>query len=83
MKTMIKPFARTEADKDSDILFVRIDNGTGNAQLVDTGRVKEILAAEFQDTDKAMHGLARGYPIRCTFATYQHRDFYECEESRS
>lgn len=62
---------------DRNRLIVRTDNGTGEKELVSWERAKEAISAAYHDVDGIMRAVALGHPIRCTFATYQHRDFVE------
>lgn len=58
-------------------LLVRTDNGTGDRTLEDWDRAERIIREHYKDSDAVLRNLALGHPVRCTFATYQHRDFVE------
>lgn len=64
-------------EPDTDSLIVRTDNGTGAQELCTWKRAEEVIANDYHNPNPVMRLLALGFPVRCTFATYQHRDNVE------
>jgi hypothetical protein len=56
-------------------IIILIDNGTGEQAFCEWARAEEVIRANYRDADGVLRRLALGHPIRCEFATYQHRDF--------
>ena len=59
----------------SEKLIVRTCHGDGTQELVEWDDAELRIVNYFTDSELTLRQLAMGYPVRCPFATYQHRDF--------